>query len=168
MARFKIFDEGGEHINTIIADLEFVEAAYPGRFELVPEALERLPVPTGDDVNIERDRRIEAGATFLVAGYGSIPLQGRLKDQINLQSRLIAAQGAKASGITDPILVLRDAADVNHMLTPDQMIELVTKGVDWIEATMQISWNMKDGVAPFEAGIPPDYPDDAYWPQPAS
>lgn len=132
------------------------------------EVLEDAPRPTGDEINAERDRRIEAGATFDVTGYGFIPLQGRLKDQINLQSRLIAAQGAKASGITDPILVLRDAADVNHMLTPDQMIELVTKGVDWIEATMQISWNMKDGVAPFEAGIPPDYPDDAYWPQPAS
>ena len=38
MARFKIFDQSGDLINTIIADLEFVEAAYPGRFELVPEA----------------------------------------------------------------------------------------------------------------------------------
>ncbi|WP_207900511.1 hypothetical protein [Shinella sp. JR1-6] len=160
-----------------IADAGFVAAPDAPAYEPATEHLgwdgaawtvTALPPPTGDDVNAERDRRIEAGATFVVAGYGPVPLQGRLKDQINLQSRLIAAQGAKAAGITDPILLLRDAADVNHMLTADQMIELVTKGVAWIEAVMQVSWNMKDGVAPFEAGIPPDYAENTYWPQPAT
>ena len=126
--------------------------------------LDDAPRPTGDEINAERDRRIEAGATFVVTGYGPIPLQGRLKDQINLQARLIAAQGAKAMGITDPVLVLRDAADINHMLTPDQTIELVSKGVAWIETVMMRSWDMKDGVAPFEDGPPYDYTDDAYWP----
>lgn len=128
------------------------------------EVLGDAPRPTGDEINAERDRRIEVGATFVVTGYGPVLLQGRLKDQINLQARLIAAQGAKALGVTDPLLVLRDAADANHMLTPDQMIELVTMGVAWIEATMQVSWDMKDGAAPFEAGPPYDYTDDIYWP----
>lgn len=141
-------------------DAETEQLGWDGEAWVVSE----LPRPTGDQINAERDRRIEAGGTFDVIGYGPIPLQGRLKDQINLQARLIAAQGAKAAGITDPILVLRDAADVNHMLTPDQMIELVTMGVAWIEATMQVSWDMKDGVAPFEAGPPYDYTDDSYWP----
>lgn len=128
------------------------------------EILEDAPHPTGNQINAERDRRIEAGATFDVTGYGLIPLQGRLKDQINLQARLIAAQGAKAMGVTDPVLVLRDAADVNHLLTPDQTIELVSKGVAWIETVMMRSWDMKDGVAPFEDGPPYDYTDDGYWP----
>lgn len=126
--------------------------------------LEDIPRPAGEEINAERDRRIEAGATFAVSGYGTIPLQGRLKDQINLQSRLIAAQAAKAAGVTDPVLVLRDAADVNHMLTPDQTIELVSKGVAWIEDTMQVSWDMKDGAPPFADGAPYDYADDGYWP----
>lgn len=128
------------------------------------DTLEDIPRPTGDEINAERDRRIEAGATFEVTGYGPVPLQGRLKDQINLQARVIAAQGAKAQGVTDPILLLRDADDVNHMLTPDQMIELVGKGVAWIEATMQVSWDMKDGTSPFEDGPPHDYAHDSYWP----
>lgn len=127
-------------------------------------ALADIPRPTGEEINAERDRRIEEGATFTVTGYGPVPLQGRLKDQINLQARLIAAQVAQAQGVTDPILLLRDAADVNHMLTPDQMIELVGKGIAWIEATMQVSWDMKDGAAPFEDGPPYDYVDDGYWP----
>ena len=37
MASYKIFDEAGTHINTIVADADFVEAAYPGRHELLPE-----------------------------------------------------------------------------------------------------------------------------------
>lgn len=127
-------------------------------------ALADIPRPTGEEINAERDRRIGEGATFTVTGYGPVPLQGRLKDQINLQARLIAAQVAQAQGVTDPILLLRDAADINHMLTPDQMIELVGKGIAWIEATMQVSWDMKDGVAPFEDGPPYDYVDDGYWP----
>lgn len=128
------------------------------------DVFEDAPRPTGEQVNAERDRRIEAGATFVVTGYGPVPLQGRLKDQVVLQARLIAAQTAKAAGVTDPILVIRDAADVNRLLTPDQMIELVTQGVAWIEATMQVSWDMKDGADPFGGGPPYDFTDDVYWP----
>lgn len=51
--RFKIFDGAGQHINTIIADLAFVEAAYPGRFELVPE----LPLPAADPPMQDLTRR---------------------------------------------------------------------------------------------------------------
>jgi hypothetical protein len=121
------------------------------------------PKPTGDQINAERDRRIAAGETFDVSGYGSVPLQGRLQDQVNLQARLLAAQAAKAAGVSTPVLVIRDAQNVNHMLTPDQIIELVSAGTAWIEAIMLVSWNMKDGVAPFEAGPPYDYADDSYW-----
>lgn len=156
-----------------IADAGYVEAPAQPPYDAEAELLQwdgggwqivPLPRPSGAQINAERDRRIEAGATFDVTGYGPIPLQGRLKDQINLQSRLIAAQGAKAMGVTDPVLVLRDAADVNHMLTPDQTIELVSKGVAWIETVMMRSWDMKDGVEPFEDGPPYDYTDDGYWP----
>ncbi|HEV7251432.1 MAG TPA: hypothetical protein VGN93_31025 [Shinella sp.] len=122
------------------------------------------PHPSGEEINAERDRRIAVGKTFAVAEYGDIPLQGRLQDQINLQARLLAAQGAKALGVSGPVLIIRDAQNVNHMLTPDQVIELVTMGTAWIEATMKVSWDMKDGVAPFEQGPPYDFADDAYWP----
>lgn len=122
------------------------------------------PRPSGDEINAERDRRIAAGHTFTLPGYGDIPLQGRLQDQINLQARLLAAQAAKQAGVTDPALVIRDAVNVNHMLTPDQMIALVMAGTAWVEATMQRSWDMKDGVAPFEDGAPYDYAtNEAYW-----
>ncbi|MCO5153389.1 MULTISPECIES: DUF4376 domain-containing protein [unclassified Shinella] len=129
------------------------------------DELADAPRPSGTEINAERDRRIAAGKTFTVTGYGDVALQGRIQDQVNLQARLIAAQTAKALGVTDPLLVIRDANNVNHMLTPDQVIELVSDGTAWIEATMQVSWDMKDGVAPFENGAPYDYAaNEAYWP----
>lgn len=121
---------------------------------------------SGADVNRERDRRIVAGKSFtvLTGGYGDIPLTGREEDKVALMGLLVKAQGAKAMGITAPVMTLRDGANVNHALTPDQMIELVSKGMSWIEDVMAASWAMKDGTAPFEAGIPADYTDDGYWP----
>ncbi|MGJ7040496.1 hypothetical protein J2Y63_003761 [Shinella sp. BE166] len=128
------------------------------------DELEDAPPPTGDQINAERDRRISAGATFAVPGYGDVPLTGRVRDQTVLLALLVKAQGAKAAGITAPVMVIRDGADANHILTPDQMISLVSSGMNWIEATMQRSWDMKDGVSPFEDGPPLDFTDDAYWP----
>lgn len=127
-----------------------------------PEAL------TSATVNAERNRRIVAGASFDVTGYGAVPLTGREEDKVALMGLMLKAQMLKAAGVTVPILTVRDGVNANHMLTPDQMIELVQAGMLWIEATMAVSWAMKDGVAPFEGGIPSDFADDVYWPQDAS
>ena len=116
-------------------------------------------------VNPERERRLNAGSTFAVPGLSEpIPLTGRPMDQSVYLALLMRAQGAKAAGITDPVLTVRDGADVIQMLTPDQMIALITQAMNWFEAVMRVSWNMKDGVAPFEDGVPADFADDQYWP----
>lgn len=92
--RFKIFDEAGDLINTIIADLAFVEAAYPGRFELVPDP--PAPEPPGaspEDVDAERDRRIDAGFFF-----GGVFYQSRPEDRENIAGAATAALGAMVAG----------------------------------------------------------------------
>lgn len=165
MARYRLLDEEGNPLNIIIADAAFMSANYAeGTYELVPEPNPLPQVPTDTEVNTFRDELISAGTAFSVTGYGTVPLMGRLQDQIVLQSRMMAAQRAKAEGVTDPILLLRDAVNTNHTLTPDQMIELVTKGVTWVEAVMKVSWDMKDHLAPFEDGVPEDYTSPVYWP----
>ncbi|QKV18707.1 hypothetical protein [Oricola thermophila] len=122
------------------------------------------PAPTAADVNSERDRRIAAGTTLTVAGYGSIPITGTLRDQIALEALRSRAVKLADDGVTEPVMLLRDRDNVTHNLTPAQMVELVDAGMAWIEATMRVSWAMKDATAPFEAGIPADYADDQYWP----
>lgn len=120
--------------------------------------------PTAEQVNAERDRRIYAGTAIDVAGYGIIPLTGRERDQINLMTLASRAQAMKAAGVTTASMTIRDRDNINHLLTPDHMIQLVASGVAWIEATMKVSWDMKDRAGEFPNGIPADYTDDSYWP----
>lgn len=128
------------------------------------------PVPstpkTGVDVNFERDRRIIAGTVIPVTGYGDIPVTGTKDDKdVFLARRIIAAEAA-ANGVIAPVFVFRDRANAIHSLTPSQMVELADKGISWIEAMMVRSWEMKDGTAPYEAGIPDDIDNDNHWPTP--
>lgn len=133
-----------------------------GLTDVEPEA---ETIPLSEQVNIERDRRIEEGSTFTVTNHGNVSITGSVKDMTILTALLVKAQGLKAAGVTTPSLVLRDKDNTTHTLTPDQMIELVTAGMTWIEDTMQVSWAMKDGIAPFEAGIPADFAtNESYWP----
>lgn len=127
-----------------------------------PEPIEQPPLPVR--VNIERDRRITEGKAIAVTGYGEIPLSGTERDMIIITSLLLQAQAFVGAGVTSPIMTIRDTSNTNHLLTPEQMSELAVKGMKWVEETMKVSWAMKDGVAPFEAGIPEDFNDNSYWP----
>lgn len=131
-----------------------------------PEPPERAPEEQVAAIDEERMRRIEYGSTFAVPDIADpIPLTGRPFDQSVYLALLMRAEGAKAAGITDPVLRIRAGDDVIHMLTPDQMIALISQAMGWFEHIMAVSWAMKDGAAPFEAGIPDDVADDAHWSQ---
>jgi len=116
-------------------------------------------------INTERERRLAAGSSFTVEGVTDpIPLQGRPFDQTVYLALLTRAGGLKSAGVTTPALTLRDGADTIHELTPDQMLSLISQSMTWFESVMATSWAMKDGAAPFEAGIPADFTDDTHWP----
>lgn len=114
---------------------------------------------SSDEVNAERDRRIEAGTAVSVAGYGPIPLQGREKDQRNLLGLQAAAAMRLAAGDDATLTKFRDAVNVDHMLTPSQIVELWSKGAAWISDTYEASWDIK-ALDP----IPQNYTDDQFWP----
>jgi len=115
------------------------------------------PAPTTEMINAERSRRIDAGATLMIPGYGLIALQGRDEDQRNLNARATAATLKKAQG-DDSLMIFRDANNVNHELTPDQMILVFAIGSAWVEGQYKASWAIKD-LQP----VPADYTDDKYW-----
>ena len=121
--------------------------------------------PTPQDVTTERERRLEYGAAFTVAGVADpIPLQGRPLDQTVYLALLMRAQGFKAAGVTTAALNVRAGNDVIFTLTPDQMMSLVMQSMTWFESVMAISWAMKDSTGAFTGGIPTDYTDNAHWP----
>ena len=111
-------------------------------------------------VDAERTRRITRGNAFPVVGIAKpIPLEGRPQDQTVYLALLTRAMGYKSAGVTAPVLIVRDAADVIHQLTPDQMISLVGQAMGWFERVMAASWALKDA-----AEIPENYADDKHWP----
>ncbi|WP_319533428.1 hypothetical protein [uncultured Cohaesibacter sp.] len=126
-----------------------------------PESEEPGPL-TGDDVNLERLKRIEDGCNVSVTGVvDPIPLQGRVQDQTNLLGLATGAQLRIASGDTTTTITFRDADNVDHDLTPPQVLELWQGGANFISAVMQASWDLKAATP-----IPSDYTDNAYWPTP--
>ncbi|MFN7125299.1 MAG: hypothetical protein ACK4M8_05410 [Allorhizobium sp.] len=136
----------------------FVQPGYTlvGNLFVLPPA----QAPSSDDVNSERDRRIDAGTTVTVEGYGPIPLQGREKDQRNMLGLQAAASMRLAAGDNITLTKFRDAENVDHMLTPSQIVELWSKGAAWISDTYEASWDIK-ALDP----IPADYAtNESYWP----
>lgn len=121
-------------------------------------------VPTNSEVNRERDRRLNAGVTVNVAGYGDIPVQGGPGDQINMLALGATAQELIGAGVTAAVVPFRDAANTMHDLTPDQVAEMVRKAKEAASAIYAVSWAMKDGTGDFTGGIPSDFTDDTYWP----
>jgi hypothetical protein len=113
--------------------------------------------PTDDEITAERDRRIGEGARFTI-GETSVPIQGRLSDQIILIGLKSAAMDYKLAGVTDAVLPFRDAFNAMHMFTPDEMIQLVSEGLQWVSYMYQKSWELKD-----HQPHPEDYTNDQYW-----
>jgi len=117
------------------------------------------PDPTSQDVNEERKRRLEVGATITVTGYGDIPVQGRDQGQITILALEASAKSMKDAGITTASIPFRDRDNGNHMLAPDQVIELTSKVKQYAQQVYVASWTLKD-----MAEVPEDYRDDKWWP----
>lgn len=116
-------------------------------------------------VKAEWERRVDVGGAFSVTGVTDpVPVPGRQPYREIIQAKLSAAQLFAAQGITDPVVMFRDGANTNHMLTPAQMIELCISSMRFYEALSSVYWAMKDGTGDFTAGIPADFTDDRHWP----
>lgn len=118
------------------------------------------PAPvTGASVNAEHDRRVLAGKTFTLAGYGDVPLEGSARTQIVLLALDRNAERLKDQGVTDPVLMLTDRDNTDHYLTPDQIISLVSLGTAWMQEMHDAKRTLKE-MEP----IPADYASDTHWP----
>lgn len=119
---------------------------------------------TTDEVNTERQERIETGVSVTVNGNNdSIHLTGADKDKTNLLGLAVAAQLRLSQGDYTHLTTFHDGGNVDHDLTPMQVIELWSKGAAWIEANYRASWNLKN-LPEYGEEIPNDFFDDKYWP----
>lgn len=118
----------------------------------------RLPVPTTEEmhaaINAERQRRIVAGKVI-----DGVYVTGRDQDARNLTNLALAAQLRMASGDTTTTTVFRDGQNVDHELTPPQMLALWQQSAAYVSALYAASWAIK-AMDP----MPADVTDDGLWP----
>lgn len=115
--------------------------------------------PSRADVFAQRDRRLALGATISVAGYGDVPVRGRIDDMIAYLSVKDMAHALQDQGVTAPAITLRDAANTLHTLTPAQAIALISQAQAVAQEIYAASWALLD--AP---DLPEDVASDAHWP----
>lgn len=168
-----LVDDQGAPVSVIPWSKEWV----PGNgipYDPAAHATLRSSLPSGDQadldewevqffrqqVNLERARRVAAGTVVSVTGYATpITLQGRDEDQRTLQGLCTAAQIRIGQGDVTTLTKYRDMDNVDHMLTPPQIVEMWSLGSAWVSAVYQASWLIKD-MDPH----PADHTDDALWP----
>lgn len=110
------------------------------------------PEVTSDDVNDERTRRIEQGSLFTVTGIAQqIRVTGRPEDMDTLLALVVTAQ-LRISQNDNTVTQYRDGNNVDHMLSPAQIIELWGQSMAWVERVYKASWDIK-AMSP----IPADY-----------
>mgnify|MGYP001124730299 CR=1 FL=1 len=173
MSKFATFEEGfptgfydptihGENIPSDaveISDEQWQEfLVNPGRRKWQDgSVVEYTPPPlpiTSEDINRERQRRVVAGKTI-----NGIAVTGRDEDARNLTNLALAAQLRLASADTTTLTTFRDGNNVDHDLTPSQMLDLWQQSAAYVSALYEASWVIK-AMDP----IPADFDADSRWP----
>jgi len=108
---------------------------------------------SGDDVNAERQRRIAAGTVI-----NGVYVTGRDEDARNLQALVTTAQLRLSAGDTTTTTIFRDGNNIDHALTPSQIVELFVGSTSYVSSMYQASWTLK-ATNP----LPQDYANDEYW-----
>jgi len=105
-------------------------------------------------VNAERQRRILAGTVI-----DGVHVTGRDEDALNLTNLALVAQLRIAGGDMTTPTVYRDGNNVDHELTPPQMLALWQQSAEYVSALYEASWSIK-AMDP----LPEDVTDDELWP----
>lgn len=126
-----------------------------------PQPPESMPEPpSADHVDAECQRRISVGRSFNISGITEpIAIRGDAPSQLNLLALKDTARDLKDVGVSAPVVPVPDVSDEVHMLTPDQVIELVNAGKIYIQSIYAAARSIKSGET-----IPDDFVSDSYWP----
>lgn len=105
-------------------------------------------------VNAERGRRVRLGKII-----NGIQVTGRDEDARNLTNLALGAQVRIAGGDATTTTTFRDGNNVDHDLTPPQLLDLWQQSASYVSALYTASWAIK-AMEP----MPADIAADALWP----
>ena len=110
------------------------------------------------EINIERERRVNAGCNVSVANVGTVAIRGTEEDMRNLTN---LGQLANMLILTNQNVTIpfRDDTNTIYNLTPTQMSYIWQKAVAYVSSLYLSSWTMKDSYP-----LPQDFKSDIRWP----
>lgn len=126
-----------------------------------PIAVVQVPEVTTQQVDAERDRRIAAGCTVALSPDLQVRVQGRPIDRENLHG--LATVAALMGGQSTGTVPFRDADNVIHALSAEQVVALFAGAAGYVTAVYQAAWAIKDAPT-----IPTDFIEDGHWPDPTN
>lgn len=106
------------------------------------------------EVNAERARRIVAGKVI-----DGVYVTGSDEDARNLTNLALGAQVMLAGGDATTLTTYRDGNNVDHELTPPQLLSLWQQSAAYVSALYAASWAIK-AMDP----LPADVADNGLWP----
>lgn len=105
-------------------------------------------------INAERQRRILEGKVI-----DGVQVTGSDEDARNLTSLALGAQLRLAAGDNETLTTFRDGDNVDHQLTPAQLLSLWQQSAAYVSELYAASWTLK-AMEP----IPSNFADDEHWP----
>jgi hypothetical protein len=143
------------YVETLPEDREYTRIASEAELsDVLRRYWLRGPFIAAEDVNAERDRRIVAGKTI-----NGVAVTGRDEDARNLTNLALAAQLRIGTADTTTTTTFRDGNNVDHDLTPAEMLALWQGSAAYVSALYAASWVIK-ALDP----IPADFDADSRWP----
>jgi hypothetical protein len=130
-----------------------IVAAFQAAQLAIDEEFEQFAPPLNELVNAERQRRMVAGKVI-----DGIFVTGRDEDARNLTNLALGAQLRIANGDTSTLTTFRDGNNVDHALTPAQVLSLWQQSAAYVSELYASSWAIK-AMDP----TPADVTDDQYW-----
>jgi hypothetical protein len=98
-------------------------------------------------IDLEREKRLRAGAPHT---FGAVEdrVQTRFeRDLVNIAGRAMDAMLLQSQNVTDPVLPFRADSNTTYLLTPTEMIAMARAVSDYVSATYQTSWDLKDAIS---------------------
>ena len=119
---------------------------YEGR-ERSTEEIEQKKTQLKQSVNQERDRRWRGTVNCDLAGDGSLVIPADVRNDTDLRNIQAVTTAAQViAGTPDAVLKFRDANDVTHNLSPEEVIALGLIVQAHVQSFYEKAWVLKDSI----------------------
>ena len=112
-----------------------------------PSEIEQKKIQLKQSVNQERDRRWRGTVDCDLAGDGSLVIPADARNDTDLRNIQAVTTAAQViAGTPDAVLKFRDANDVTHNLSPEEVITLGLTVQAYVQSFYEKAWALKDNI----------------------